>query len=81
MKMKVIEIYDEIKNNKQYDAVIICVNGSFIHIVLENIVYIEARPALPKASRCTIIVEKKENNEAKVKYYIPNHNVDYLYFE
>ena len=66
-----IEIYEEIKNNEQYDTIVICVNGSFIHIILENIVYIETRPALPKSSRCTIITEKKEladlNNKLQVK--------------
>lgn len=76
-----IEIYEEIKNNEQYDTIVICVNGSFIHIILENIVYIETRPALPKSSRCTIITEKKEVGEGKVKYYILNDNVDYLFFE
>lgn len=76
-----IEIYEEIKNNEQYDTVVIFVNGSFIHIILEDIVYIETRPALPKSSRCTIIAEKKAVGEGTVKYYIPNDNVDYLFFE
>lgn len=76
-----IEIYEEAKNNEQYDTIVICINGSFVHIILENIIYIETRPALPKSSRCTIITEKKEVGEGEVKYYILNDNIDYLFFE
>ena len=76
-----IEIYEEIKNNEQYDTIVICINGSFVQIILENIIYIETRPTLPKSSRCTIITEKKEVGEGAVKYYILNDNVDYLFFE
>ena len=76
-----IDIYEEIKNNRQYESATICVNGCFIHIILENIKNIETRPRLPNSSRCTIIVEKKEIGEGDVKYYIINDNVDYLFFE